>query len=788
MPAAANRSVLLALFASLPLMSQSVCPSPGFLGRGVEARVIGTPGALHWFLPAIPSENDVNIIGAVGQPDKDTKDALMAAFRKVQDENRPITLELQAQDNLGVRMKKFLPGGATFAIVSPSDILKRPAAPQAAADLCVKINLRLPAARPPITDLSIHVATDASALASAPGRKNEPVNLQDLDSSVPAMNVTVEYVAEDLDQLTPDQVRRALSAVALRAYLAAKTRSLIPGKPAPLVNDSHDKRLAEASSELAAAYRLRGTALGDPKWPEPDAQLEFTSTNPPKLQFTIKRVQVAAAAHAQVIFDGKFTVLDPDKGNRLRERESRALDERFESTLNSLAGTVPTQQAVLNVVQGLSAATEIAVDAMHKISVSAVKPPREVTPKTNTATPATPPIPAVQTAATPAPKRVLWFVAFHQWKNILGFKTKGEIGYSPEQRFLGGGDFSGDNLIRLRETETFELKAGNRVGRGSASLIVDRHKKVQYGARADGKFVYNSDQQFGNLLGPKLRARDWSITPKTYLNYPFIDPNQPTAPLGFSTTSAAGLEFHNVKVNAETGPAPPDSSGNATAVFVNLGPYYSLEPQRTKGGIGRFGIGVDFTGRQSLPGLGADFDYRQLRLSGSVELFFGFAEAKDILLRHKRGAGFSDGRVPLFALQRLGGTGSVRGIEEGEYVGRDLGFEQYDGGVTIRPLWNWIASLKKKDASKPEARKASFLNPSTTYFKLFYDRGVVRDHASLGEVLGMSHTKFGYGFEVEASSLSVGGRQASLSLGYGKSPQSVLHTSGIALVEFVIKR
>jgi hypothetical protein len=772
MPAAANRSALLAFLASLPLMSQSVCPAPGFLSRGVEARVIGTPGALHWFLPAIPSENDVNVLGADGQADKDTKDALMAAFRKVQDENRPITLELQAQDNLGVRMKKFLPGGATFAIVSPSDILKRPAAPQAAADVCVKINLRLPGTRPPITELSIHVDTDASALASAPGRKNEPVNLHALDSSVPEMNVTVEYVAEDLEQLTPAQVKQALSVVALRAYLAAKTRNLIPGKPAPLVNDSHDTRLAEASAEIIAAYRLRGTALGDPKWPEPDAQLEFTSTNPPKLQFTIKKVQVAAAAHAQVIFDGKFTVLDLDKGNRLRERESRALDERFESTLNSLAGTVPTQQAVLNVVQGLSAATEIAVDAMHKISVSAVKPPAE----------------GGTLPTAPQPKRVLWFVAFHQWKKILGFKTKGEIGYSPEQKFLGGGDFSGDNLIRLRETETFELKAGNRVGRGSASLIVDRHKKVQYGARADGTFVYNSDQQFGNLLGPKLRARDWSITPKTYLNYPFIDPNQPTAPLGFSTTSAAGLEFRDVKVNAETGPAPPDSSGNATAVFVNLGPYYSVEPRRTKGGIGRFGIGVDFTGRQSLPGLGADFDYRQLRLSGSVELFFGFAEAKDILLRHKRGAGFSDGRVPLFALQRLGGTGSVRGIEEGEYVGRNLGFEQYDGGVTIRPLWNWIASLKKKDASKPEARKASFLNPSTTYFKLFYDRGVVRDHASLGEVLGMSHTKFGYGFEVEASSLSVGGRQASLSLGYGKSPQSVLHTSGIALVEFEIKR
>jgi hypothetical protein len=83
---------------------------------------------------------------------------------------------------------------------------------------------------------------------------------------------------------------------------------------------------------------------------------------------------------------------------------------------------------------------------------------------------------------------------------------------------------------------------------------------------------------------------------------------------------------------------------------------------------------------------------------------------------------------------------------------------------------------------------ASLVDPSTTYFKLFYDRGAVRDHANLGDLVWMSHTKFGYGFEVEAASMRVGGRVASLSLGYGKSPQSVLHTSGVALVEFVMKR
>ena len=76
-----------------------------------------------------------------------------------------------------------------------------------------------------------------------------------------------------------------------------------------------------------------------------------------------------------------------------------------------------------------------------------------------------------------------------------------------------------------------------------------------------------------------------------------------------------------VKVSPESGPPPVDSSGTATAIFVNLNPYYSVEPKRTKGGIGHFGVGADFTGHESLPGVGADFDYRQARISGSMELF-----------------------------------------------------------------------------------------------------------------------------------------------------------------------
>jgi hypothetical protein len=771
------RPAIILVLAAIPAAAQVGCPDGSFLAPRVEAMAVGKPPVLHWILPAGPNENDIHI------PEDDTKTKLRDAFLKVQGDGMPMALDPRDQLSLAPRIQKLLPPGSTFAITDPRDFLNKPKAPMSENNVCVHFSLRFKAGTP-IAGLSIRVVTAAAAQASSSERTIATVGLQKPGSPAdPQVSANVEFAQQDLQSLTADQVKQALTDVAMRAYMAARSRNLIPGKDAPQPLDLRDTRMGDASSEVTHVYQLHGTALGDPNWPEPRGRLDVLPPDPqsefclddekasallapspgPRLEFCVDNAQVAAAFQVQVIFDDQFQPLDPDQGAKLLSRETKAVNDRFRTLLAPLAGTVPTQEAVLGVVKGLSAVPEIAVDATHKVAVS--------TP--------------------PEHKRELWLQAFHQWKYILGFKTTGQFSYSPEKKFQGGGQFNGDNLMRLADTESLQVDAGNQVQTASGSLVIDRHQKAQYGTRADGKFEYNADQRFGNLLGPQLRARDESVIPEVYLNFPFVDPNHGMTPFGFSTTSSAGLEFRNVRVSPQFGPAPPDSSGNANGVFVKIGPYYSVEPRRTKGGIGRFGIGLDFTGRQMFPGLGADFDYRQIEISGTAELFFGFAEAKDILLRHKRGAGFNDGRVPLFDLFQLGGAGSIRGIQQGEYVGRGFGFEQYETGVTIRPVWNWIASLinKKKDSGNTGSNPlASLVDPSSTYFKLFYDRGAVRDHANLGDLLWMSHTKFGYGFEVEASSLRVGGRVASLSLGYGKSPQSVLHTSGVALVEFAIKR
>src|SRR5262249_1073150 len=137
-------------------------------------------------------------------------------------------------------------------------------------------------------------------------------------------------------------------------------------------------------------YQLHGTALGDPNWPEPrgrldvlppDSQSEFCLDDEKasaqlapspgsRLEFCVDHAQVAATFQVQVIFDDQFQPLDPVKGSELLSTESQKLNDHFRTLFGSMAATVPTQEAVLGVVKGLSAVPEIAVDATHKVTVT----------------------------------------------------------------------------------------------------------------------------------------------------------------------------------------------------------------------------------------------------------------------------------------------------------------------------------------------------------------------------------------------------------------------------------
>jgi hypothetical protein len=204
-----------------------------------------------------------------------------------------------------------------------------------------------------------------------------------------------------------------------------------------------------------------------------------------------------------------------------------------------------------------------------------------------------------------------------------------------------------------------------------------------------------------------------------------------------------------------------------------------------RGGVGE--VIILFTGNAALarPGLGGNFTFDRYQATAQAEVFWGITRTNDFLVRYSRGLGTSTSTTPLFELFRLGGSSNVRGIEEGEFVGRNIVFDQSEFGVNAQSLWQWI-TRKPKTASAAGPSAAPQLNTllsglgiTSIFLNGFYDRGRVIDTTSLGNLLDLRHSMHGAGFDVELRGLRVKNKRANLSLGYARSPESILHTKGV---------
>jgi hypothetical protein len=101
--------------------------------------------------------------------------------------------------------------------------------------------------------------------------------------------------------------------------------------------------------------------------------------------------------------------------------------------------------------------------------------------------------------------------------------------------------------------------------------------------------------------------------------------------------------------------------------------------------------------------------------------------------------------------------------------------------VAIQRLIEVFRPPKPPHEKTANAKPPRALNLATTYVKVFYDRGATANTASAANLLAVSHAAHGYGVAAEVSGLPVLKRRASLTIGYGRSPQSLLHRSGMII-------
>ncbi len=137
--------------------------------------------------------------------------------------------------------------------------------------------------------------------------------------------------------------------------------------------------------------------------------------------------------------------------------------------------------------------------------------------------------------------------------------------------------------------------------------------------------------------------------------------------------------------------------------------------------------------------------------------------------------------TPLLELFRLGAADILRGIEQGEFVGRKIGYQQFEAGVSARQIMSWLLGKAEAPSQSGEEPAPSPVDLSKVYVKGFYDHGRVSNEADFAGLLAFRHAAQGYGCAVEIQGLPAAGTWVTLSIGYARSPDSVLHRSGLAL-------
>jgi hypothetical protein len=64
--------------------------------------------------------------------------------------------------------------------------------------------------------------------------------------------------------------------------------------------------------------------------------------------------------------------------------------------------------------------------------------------------------------------------------------------------------------------------------------------------------------------------------------------------------------------------------------------------------------------------------------------------------------------------------------------------------------------------------------------KVYYDRGRIFDTNSLGKILNPAHGVKGYGIAAELRGIAfIMNKRANLTIGYARSPESLLHRRGV---------
>ncbi len=660
--------------------------------------IAGQPSKLHWVIDPMPASADVLVTNQT------LKEALTAALgglkarkpdclvwyteKNPQDCSLPLVLTQMLAERLS---------GVDFSMDGPKKVLLLPA-PGPTISVPLKASFR-PPADTVVRSLKITVSTansedgsaaearlcpavDATVAFPGPGVAGDPVPIRR------------QYSDADLDKggsgrFEAEAICRQLLAVAEAAYKEAQASNLLPKAKSP------ESRRDAAEQHVEAIYTIHHS-----DWPAATAQYGGNGD----YEFAVTHLHIVKSARMKLTQGSVVAYNDAALQRKLAIAEAR-VQERVAGDLEPFSGVVPTDERVWK------AAGDMARVKPPEIT-GPVLPKRGVKPGPRTGV-------AAHGLAVRKPELedVLCFTAEHRWL-FSTIEDKGDLAITanPHELISGQTQFSEENLFGFLHTSTATLKAGPEVQRGDFDFDITRTKQqITFGFHLNGQYLRDENQKFGYLAGPKFTDEEWGPTPKAFIEWA---PSRGRFSSG--TRVELPFQFHHFNIHPPAGIVLSQSRGwvnGAAPTFHQLLGYDLTRfdaDGKPVGHLGSVNLGLDAAMLRTGPAMGSDFDFERYTATVRVQGFAGITGPEDFLFRYARGIGTGSRAMPLFELFQLGGNNSVRGIEQGEFVGRSFAFDQSEFGVNTASVWRWVSrrQTQPKPAPAPAVGAAGAAAPS----------------------------------------------------------------------------
>lgn len=789
-------------------------------------------GELHWELKKYPDlDEEIRIDDP--QLKQAIKDFIQAEFKKPPaTPPRPMCNIGQAADIAGLCSFDSLLNAApslrsfNLAVKAPPELDEEPKASdqeqECAVELCV--TYRPAEALPAKVEIEIKTAP-GNASPSIPSREHtlgetDPAKYQ--QNPAGAIPVKLFYAQADIknmmagagidDQAEAEKrVVAELLKVADRVFEVARSQQLLDEQGKVKINAASAESVCLAvRHELAAIYdlsRLRGGGVSWAKFEPPLPQLDRPRST---WIIPIRGLQIVRGIHIDVVPDDLDRQYKRTRiGERLSQKrgeEEKKLNEKFRGKLSARPGTIVTTTAVNSDATKSDAEERLANEVKSfegARSKPYVKPDRVEREK-------------------PLEPNLIYRV-LRKLPPERAINLKGGGSFSPEDRFLAQASIDEFNNLRFGEKATLDFSRGNQTQKVRFELSrAFKEWEGQSGFRLRDvgvkiQYFRDDDLRLGNLTQEEIALRETGSNARISFGYDSFDfsqylqaddlSNKDRKRTHWSMLGDLSLDYRDVnipdhdKLITITGLGRnllPKPRTQASSLSLNLKTAMSRDYRELdKAGLGRVSLSLESRLRKGLDLFGADYQFSKAMLIARGEIFFGQLTPLDFFLRYVRGVGTSSDNTPVFDLFRLGGPQNVRGIEEGEFIGRRLTYEQTEFGVNAVSLWRFFRKKKPNNASdRPANAEASSeeqpqFDFSKLYLKGFFDRARISDATSFGQTTGgnpnnpipflLDRRATGYGFAVELMNLSAAGSSQSinLSIGYARSPQSRLHRSGV---------